>query len=157
MRRLCQHRQPSRGVQPGRNAHDELAQVVKAWDERSSDVLQKLGASLLQIRRVSHGRRWSGRPDPNQEPSTPNSFPEKRKFSLENRGTFAFGGSGDTPILFCSCRNRTCLNERALSVELMGRGFAWLDTGTHESLIEANQFVQTVELRRNSRSRVLRK
>jgi glucose-1-phosphate thymidylyltransferase len=32
-------------------------------------------------------------------------------------------------------------------VEVMGRGFAWLDTGTHESLIEANQFVQTVERR----------
>ena len=43
--------------------------------------------------------------------------------------------------------NRMYLNERALSVELMGRGFAWLDTGTHESLIEANQFVQTVERR----------
>ena len=43
--------------------------------------------------------------------------------------------------------NRMYLNERALSVEVMGRGFAWLDTGTHESLIEANQFVQTVERR----------
>ena len=43
--------------------------------------------------------------------------------------------------------NRMYLNERALSVEVMGRGFAWLDTGTHESLIEANQFVQTVENR----------
>ena len=43
--------------------------------------------------------------------------------------------------------NRKYLNERALSVEVMGRGFAWLDTGTHESLIEANQFVQTVERR----------
>ena len=43
--------------------------------------------------------------------------------------------------------NRLYLNEHALSVELMGRGFAWLDTGTHESLIEANQFVQTVERR----------
>ncbi len=43
--------------------------------------------------------------------------------------------------------NRMYLTERRLSVELMGRGFAWLDTGTHESLIEANQFVQTVERR----------
>ena len=43
--------------------------------------------------------------------------------------------------------NRMYLNERALSVEVMGRGFAWLDTGTHESLIEASQFVQTVENR----------
>ena len=43
--------------------------------------------------------------------------------------------------------NRVYLNKRALAVEVMGRGFAWLDTGTHESLIEANQFVQTVERR----------
>jgi glucose-1-phosphate thymidylyltransferase len=43
--------------------------------------------------------------------------------------------------------NRVYLDERALAVEVMGRGFAWLDTGTHESLIEANQFVQTVERR----------
>jgi glucose-1-phosphate thymidylyltransferase len=43
--------------------------------------------------------------------------------------------------------NRVYLNDRALAVEVMGRGFAWLDTGTHESLIEANQFVQTVERR----------
>jgi glucose-1-phosphate thymidylyltransferase len=43
--------------------------------------------------------------------------------------------------------NRLYLNDRALAAEVMGRGFAWLDTGTHESLIEANQFVQTVERR----------
>ena len=34
-----------------------------------------------------------------------------------------------------------------LSVQLLGRGFAWLDTGTHNSLLEASQFVQTVENR----------
>jgi glucose-1-phosphate thymidylyltransferase len=39
------------------------------------------------------------------------------------------------------------LAENALAVELMGRGFAWLDTGTHDSLIEASEFVRTIEKR----------
>lgn len=43
--------------------------------------------------------------------------------------------------------NRAYLNEGSLNVELLGRGFAWLDTGTHESLLEAAQFVETIEKR----------
>ncbi len=43
--------------------------------------------------------------------------------------------------------NRCYLEQRQLHVELMGRGFAWLDTGTHESLLEAAQYIQTVEKR----------
>lgn len=43
--------------------------------------------------------------------------------------------------------NQIYLKEGALSAETMGRGYAWLDTGTHESLIAANQFVQTIEHR----------
>ena len=43
--------------------------------------------------------------------------------------------------------NRVYLEEQNLSVEMLGRGFAWLDTGTHESLLDAGQFVHTVEKR----------
>ena len=41
--------------------------------------------------------------------------------------------------------NQDYLNENRLKVELMGRGYAWLDTGTHESLVDATNFVKTVE------------
>src|SRR5512133_3784567 len=43
--------------------------------------------------------------------------------------------------------NQAYLDRGQLKVQLMGRGFAWLDTGTHESLLEASQFVQTLEKR----------
>lgn len=45
--------------------------------------------------------------------------------------------------------NRAYLDRGDLSVELMGRGFAWLDTGTHESLLEASTFIETIEKRQN--------
>ncbi len=43
--------------------------------------------------------------------------------------------------------NQNYLDESRLKVELMGRGYAWLDTGTHESLLEASNFIQTIENR----------
>ena len=43
--------------------------------------------------------------------------------------------------------NQNYLEEERLKVELMGRGYAWLDTGTHESLLEASMFIQTIENR----------
>jgi glucose-1-phosphate thymidylyltransferase len=43
--------------------------------------------------------------------------------------------------------NQVYLRQKQLSVEVLGRGFAWLDTGTHDSLMEASLFVQTVEKR----------
>lgn len=43
--------------------------------------------------------------------------------------------------------NRVYLEQSKLGVEIMGRGYAWLDTGTHESLLEASQFISTLENR----------
>jgi glucose-1-phosphate thymidylyltransferase len=45
--------------------------------------------------------------------------------------------------------NRCYLDRGSLTVEIMGRGYAWLDTGTHTSLLEASQFIQTIERRQN--------
>ena len=43
--------------------------------------------------------------------------------------------------------NKLYLEKSALNVQLMGRGYAWLDTGTHDSLLEASQFIATIEQR----------
>lgn len=50
-----------------------------------------------------------------------------------------------------TCVNNAYLDRGDLQVELLGRGFAWLDTGTHESLLEAAQFVETVQKRQGFR------
>ena len=41
--------------------------------------------------------------------------------------------------------NNTYLEKNTVTVEVLGRGFAWLDTGTHESLLQASQFIKTIE------------
>jgi glucose-1-phosphate thymidylyltransferase len=41
--------------------------------------------------------------------------------------------------------NNTYLKKNNVTVELLGRGFAWLDTGTHSSLLQASQFIKTIE------------
>ena len=45
--------------------------------------------------------------------------------------------------------NQMYLGENRLRVKTMGRGYAWLDTGTHESLLEASSFIQTIENRQS--------
>ena len=50
--------------------------------------------------------------------------------------------------------NRQYLEWGELDVQVMGRGHAWLDTGTHESLLEAGLFIQTIEKRQGTQDRV---
>ena len=47
--------------------------------------------------------------------------------------------------------NKCYLEDGSLHLEKMGRGYAWLDTGTHESLVEASTFIQTIETRQGLR------
>ena len=46
-----------------------------------------------------------------------------------------------------TCINNAYLRRGELSAEVLGRGYAWLDTGTHEALLEAGQFIETVQKR----------
>ena len=53
----------------------------------------------------------------------------------------------ETPTSFIDAAKRLTPQIQQLAVEIMGRGFAWLDTGTHESLLEAGKYVEILERR----------
>ena len=53
--------------------------------------------------------------------------------------------------------NKRYLEMGELNVELLGRGYAWLDTGTHESLLEASQFIETIEKRQSIKNCMFRR
>jgi len=83
---------------------------------------------------------------------------QKRAVSLEEKpkhpkshfavtGLYFYDNASDRGELEITTVNQMYLERGDLNVELLGRGFAWLDTGTHASLLEAAQFVETIEKR----------
>ena len=62
-----------------------------------------------------------------------------------------FGWRADRFLLEITALNAVYLEAGQLNVELLGRGFAWLDTGTHDSLIQAGELIRTLELRQGLR------
>ena len=87
--------------------------------------------------------------------------PSKPKSSYAVTGLYFYDGrasdfaAGLTPSprgeLEITDLNRRYLDDGSLQLEKMGRGYAWLDTGTHESLVEASTFIETIEKRQGLR------
>lgn len=120
-------------------------------------VMQKKGATLLAYQVKDPQRFGVVEFDKNQQALSIEEKPSKPKSNYAITGLYFYDNSvikkaksikpskrGELEI---TSINELYLKEKALHVKLLGRGFAWLDTGTNDSLIEAGTFVQTIEKR----------
>jgi glucose-1-phosphate thymidylyltransferase len=89
-----------------------------------------------------------------EKPSNPRShYAVTGLYFYDGRASDFAGGLRPSPRgeLEITDLNRCYLEEGSLRLERLGRGYAWLDTGTHESLVEASSYVETVEKRQGLR------
>ncbi len=80
-------------------------------------------------------------------PPAPGHFGHQQAIAAGVRQTHGLLPAQHAGELEITDLNRLYLEHEQLGVQIMGRGFAWLDTGTHDSLLEAGQFIATLEKR----------
>ena len=110
------------------------------------------GSGALRRRRV-RWRRQGGRPRGKAGQAASSNYAVTGLYFYDGRASdFAAqlkpSARGELEI---TDLNRCYLDEGSLQLEQMGRGFAWLDTGTHESLLEASNYIETIEARQGLR------
>lgn len=130
-------------------------QGLKAKLDKAS--LQKKGATIFSYKVFSPEHFGVVELDENKNPISIEEKPTYPKSNLAITGLYFYDNKvidiakninpshrGELEITDV---NKVYLNKGELNVEVFGRGFAWLDTGTHDSLIEASEFIHTVEKR----------